>query len=384
MSKITRRKAIYLGSTALAATVAAKTLAQPPTLKDYASKKGLIYGSAGAYSKLSQDQEFADRFIQECAILTPENDLKWKHIHPQPNQYNFSRGDWLLKFAQHHRLKMRGHTLVWHSALPNWVKETVNSQTAEATLRDHINTVAGHYRGKIHSWDVVNEAILVENEHPLGLRKTPWFEWLGEDYIELAFRAAAEADPNALLFYNDYGLDYDNNYEEKRRNAVLKLLERLKAKGTPIHGLGLQAHLSGANTRFNAEKLRQFLAYVASLDLKIMVTELDVADQRLPYDHLERDQRVADVYEMYLSTVLDEPNVIGVVTWGLSDRYTWLSGFRPREDKKPVRVLPLDQELKPKLAWESMVKVFQSDSFVLTKPPLIPRSRFLSSISEIA
>ena len=358
MSKITRRKAIYLGSATLAAIVAAKSLTQSPTLKYYASNKGLIYGSAGAYSKLSQDQEFARRFIEECAILTPENDLKWRRIHPQPNQYDFSKGDWLLKFAQRNRLKMRGHTLVWHSALPNWVKETVNSENAERIVRDHITTVASHYRGAIHSWDVVNEAILVENEHPLGLRKSPWLEWLGEDYIELAFRVAAEADPNALLFYNDYGLDYDTDYEKKRRNAVLKLLQRLKAKGTPIHGLGLQAHLLGKETRFNAEKLRQFLADVASLDLKIMVTELDVADQGLPYDYLERDQRVADVYEMYLSTVLDEPNVIGVLTWGLSDRYTWLSNFRPREDKKLVRVLPLDQELQPKLAWESMVKVF--------------------------
>ncbi|MDJ0843614.1 endo-1,4-beta-xylanase [Crocosphaera sp.] len=359
MSKITRRKALYLGSATLVAIVAGKTLTQPPTLKHFGSKKGLIYGSAGAYKRLSKDKEFARRFVAECAMLTPENDLKWRHIHPQPNQYDFSKGDWLLKLAQRHRLKMRGHTLVWHSGLPNWVKETVNSQNAEAILIDHIQTVAGHYRGKIHSWDVVNEAILVEDEHPLGLRKSRWFKWLGEDYIELAFRVAAEADPKAMLFYNDYGLDYNIAYDRKRQEAVLKLLERLKAKGVPIHGLGLQAHLSGAETRFNAEKLREFLADVASLDLKIMVTELDVSDQGLPYDYLERDQRVADVYEMYLSAVLDEPNVIGVVTWGLSDRYTWLSNFRPRKDHEPVRVLPLDRELTPKLAWESMVKVFE-------------------------
>ncbi len=358
--RLTRRKAIYLGGAALGTTLLTGWLRQPKSLKAYAARKGLLYGAAGAYSKLSENQEFAKRFIEECAILTPENDLKWKAIHPQPNQYDFSQGDWLANFAQRHQLKMRGHTLVWHAYMPDWFKETVDRQNAESTLVEHITTVAGHYQGLIHSWDVVNEAIKVEDGHPLGLRKSAWFNWLGEDYIDLAFRVASEADPKAMFFYNDYGLDYDTEYDENRRNAVLNLLERLKARGTPIHGLGLQAHLLAKEKRFNAEKLRQFLRDVASLDLKIMITELDVSDKGLPYDYQKRDRRVAEVYEMYLSTVLEEPNVIGVLTWGLSDRYTWLSKHRPRNDNAPVRPLPLDREFKPKLAWESIARSFET------------------------
>ncbi len=358
--QITRRKAIYLGGVTLATTAMGQAVSQPYTLQASASAKGLIYGSAGAYNKLSQDREYQRRFIEECAILTPENNLKWYKIHPQPHQYDFRKGDGLAEWATRHQLKMRGHTLVWYKFLPDWVKETVNSQNAESVLRNHIATVVGHYKGLIHSWDVVNEAIDIADGHPWGLRKSPWLEWLGEDYIEFAFQVASEADPNALLIYNDYDLAYETPNQEARRNAVLKLLERLKAKGTPIHGLGLQAHLVGAETRFNSVKLRQFLSDVASLGLKILITELDVSDQGLPADYSKRDRRVADIYEMYLSTVLDESEVIAVLTWGLSDRYTWLSKHRPRRDGLAVRPLPLDQDLNPKLAWTSMVKVFEN------------------------
>ncbi|EAZ92857.1 endo-1,4-beta-xylanase [Crocosphaera chwakensis] len=360
--KVTRRKAIYLGGTTLATTLLTGWLRHPKSLKAYAARKGLLYGSAAAYSKLSENQEFARRFIEECAILTPENDLKWHKIHPKPNDYDFSRGDWLAEFAKRHKLKMRGHTLVWHQSIPKWLKETANPQNAESILKEHIMTVAGHYQGLIHSWDVVNEAIEVRDGHPLGLRKSPWFQWLGKDYIDIAFRVAAEADPHALLFYNDYDLDYDIPHQNAKREAVLNLLRSLKEQGTPIHGLGIQAHLSGPETRFNAEKLKQFLADVASLDLKIMVTEMDVYDRGLPYDYEKRDRRIAEVYEMYLNTVLEEPNVIGVLTWGLSDRYTWLSKHRPRNDKAPVRPLPLDREFKPKLAWESIANSFASST----------------------
>ncbi|MEM8778273.1 MAG: endo-1,4-beta-xylanase [Cyanobacteria bacterium P01_G01_bin.49] len=355
---MTRRKAIYLGGATLATTTLMGSLPKPNTLKSYAAAKGLLYGAAGAYAHLSDNREFAQRFIEECAVLTPENDLKWQTIHPKPNDYDFGKGDWMAKFARTHKLQLRGHNLVWHDAIPDWVKETVNPENAASVLKDHIATVAGHYQGSMHSWDVVNEAINIGDGHPLGLRKSHWFNWLGEDYIDIAFQAAAEADPQALLVYNDYDLDYDTPAQNARREAVFKLLERLKARGTPIHALGLQAHLVGRETRFNPDKMRQFLADVASLGLKIMVTEMDVSDQGLPADYGERDRRIADVYEMYLSTVLDEPNVMAVLTWGLSDRYTWLSGYRPRKDNIPVRPLPLDRTFQPKLAWESITKTF--------------------------
>lgn len=331
-------------------------------LRDRAAAKGLIYGAASPYDIqydiLSSDVKFATHFAQECAILVADGELKWENVHPSPGRFNFAPSDWLAKFARTHGMLFRGVPLVWHEALPSWFAGTVNSQNAKQILLEHIATVVKHYAGKIHSWDVVNEAILLSDGRSDGLRNSPWLQFLGPNYIEMAFRAAAEADSQALLVYNDNGLKYNTRDQEARRVAVLKLLEGLKSRGTPIHALGLQAHLRGEESRFNARKLKAFLHDVADLDLKIMITEMDVTDQKLPKDVNIRDHIVAAIYEDFLSIVLDEPAVIAVLTWGLSDRYTWLSKYYPRKDSAVVRSLPLDAQLRRKLAWNAMVRAF--------------------------
>ena len=327
-------------------------------LRNRAAAKGLIYGAAGSQRELSSNADFAARFAQECAIVVPEAHLKWKTLRPTPDRFNFAPSDWVLEFARTHSMLFRGHPLVWHNALPEWFAVKVNKQNAERIMLEHIRTVAGHYAGKVHSWDVVNEAIRPTDGQADGLRNTPWLEFLGPDYIDIAFRAAAEADPKALLVYNDFGLEYDRRDDEDKRVAVLRLLERLKSRGAPVQALGMQAHLWGDETRFNPEKLRTFLRDVASMGLKIMITELDVTDTKLPRDADKRDRMVAGVYEDYLSVVLDEPAVIAVLTWGLTDRYTWISKEGPREDKAPSRPLPFDTELKRKFAWNAIARAF--------------------------
>lgn len=330
------------------------------SLRQRAAAKGLLYGAAASQRILSSNPNLAARFAQECAIIVPETELKWKALRPTPDRFNFASGDWLANFAHSHNMLFRGHTLVWHEALPEWFAGTVDSRNAEQMLLKHIATVVGHYAGKIHSWDVVNEAIEPADGRADGLRKWPWLQFLGPDYIEIAFRAAKEADPHALLVYNDHRLDYDTREEEARRTAVLKLLERLKSRGTPIDAFGIQAHLRGDETHFNSRKLRAFLHDVASLGLKILITEMDVTDQKLPKDASVRDRIVAGTYEDYLSLVLDEPAVIAVLTWGLSDRNTWLSSYKPRKDRSPVRPLPLNAQLKRKLAWNAIARAFDS------------------------
>lgn len=322
--------------------------------------KGLLYGTAVYKNSLSSNPQLAAEVAGECAIIVPELELKWDFLRPTSTSFNFVPADWLANFARTHGLLFRGHTLVWHEALPPWFQNTVNSQNAKQFLEEHIKTVVKHYAGKIHSWDVVNEAINPSDGRSDGLRKTPWLKFLGSDYIELAFRLAAEADPQALLVYNDFGLDYDIPEDEAKRNAVLKLLERLKSKGTPIHAFGMQAHLHGDKTQFNSKKLKNFLGNVAALGLKILITEMDVADKKLPVDLKVRDRIVAATYEDYLSVVLNEPAVIAVLTWGLSDRYTWLSEYQPRRDGAKVRPLPLDANFKRKLAWNAIARAFDN------------------------
>ncbi|MBW4626548.1 MAG: endo-1,4-beta-xylanase [Brasilonema octagenarum HA4186-MV1] len=327
-------------------------------LKKRANAKGIIFGSAIRQDLLVSEPQSATSFAQQCGILVPEWELKWNILRPAPDKFDFSKADWLAKFARTHGMLFRGHTLVWDQALPGWFKETVNRQNAEKFFVEHVETVTKHYAGQMHSWDVVNEAIGIEDGRADGLKNKPWLELLGSDYIELAFRVAAQADPKALLVYNDYGLEYDTPAHEARRTAVLKLLERLKSRGTPLHALGIQSHLIGHETRFNPKKLRNFLANVASLGLKILITELDVVDQKLPLDLAVRDRIVASFFEDYLSVVLDEKAVIAILTWGLSDRYTWLATYEPRSDGLPVRTLPLDSNFKPKLAWNAMARAF--------------------------
>jgi len=337
------------------------------SLKERAASIGLIYGAAIRHDHLRQDAKLAAAVKSECGMLVPEWALKWSApknpLRPNPDSFDFTAADEMAEFAHRHKMLFRGHTLVWHQSLPDWFGNHVNQQNARAVLEKHINTVVGRYAGKMHSWDVVNEAIdegyLLANDSSNGLRKTPWLDLLGTDYIDYAFRLAEKADKHAMLVYNDYGLDYDTPQDEAKRAAVLKLLERAKSRGTPIHALGIQAHLDGANNAFNPKKLQKFLRDVASLGLKIMITELDVSDKKLPLDTIVRDRIVASSYEDYLSVVCQEKAVIAVLTWGLSDKYTWLSEFQRRQDGAPVRPLLLNADMSHKLAWNAVARAFK-------------------------
>ncbi|MGG6296792.1 endo-1,4-beta-xylanase [Leptolyngbya sp. AN02str] len=331
------------------------------SLGDRARAKGLFYGSEVSIARLRDDTEYASSIAEECTAIVPGYEWKWRFIRPDPQSFDFEKCDDMMDFATQHNLQVRGHTLVWYQSLPDWFEDYVTPANAESVLARHIETVAGRYAGKIYSWDVVNEAIEPYSNRADLFRKEPWLDLLGTDYVELAFRMAHEADPNALLTYNDYRLDFDTSYEDRRREGVMRLLERLTSRNVPIHAVGLQAHLNAHEFEtFNPEKLRSFLADIASMGLKIMITEMDVIDQKLPADIATRDRVVASVYEDYLSVVLDEPAVAGVMTWGLSDRYTWLANEKAREDGLAVRPLPLDSEFQRKPAWHAIARAFDN------------------------
>ena len=331
------------------------------SLKERAARKGIIYGSAIKKSILESDQKFVDAVIKECSILVPELELKWSagsaKLRPSINTFDFTKSDWIVDFANKNKLLLRGHTLVWNESLPRWFKEDVNRNNARNVLEKHIQTVVKRYAGTINSWDVVNEAINVPDKRKDGLKVSPWLNLLGDNYIDLAFRLTHQANPQALLAYNETGIEYDIPAHERKRTALLKLLESLKSQGTPIHALGIQSHLLG-DQKINAEKLRNFLKDIASLGLKILITELDVIDRKLPGDIGKRDRMVAAAYEDYLSVVLDEKAVTTVMTWGLSDKYTWLNEFYPRKDGNPAHPLPLDANMQRKLAWNAIARAF--------------------------
>ena len=323
-------------------------------LRVHAARKGIIYGAATVKKLFEQNPAYAAAFVRECAILVPDWEAKWKALRPTPTTYDFSAVDWLLQFATSHGLLFRGHTLVWHDALPDWFSTTVTPSNARQFLVDHIRTVVGRYAGKVHSWDVVNEAVLPTDGQPDGLRNSPWLRLLGPEYIELAFREAAKADPKALLVYNETHIEHDTPETDAKREAVLQLLRRLKQKGVPVQALGIQAHLS-ANLPFSKQKFQSFMSEASGMGLKLLITEMDVNAYNIQGSEDYRKQIVADMYATFLSAALPNRSLIAVLDWELSDRYSWLG---PRKDHQPIHPLPLDGNMNRNPAWYAIAKAF--------------------------
>ena len=321
------------------------------SLKARAAARGLLAGAAVNANLFRDDQGFRNLLAEQCSILVPENCLKWNILRPTPDTYNFTDADSLIAFAEANGIKVRGHNLAWHEAIPAWFAGTVNKDNAQKFLVDHIHTVAGRYKGKIHSWDVVNEAIWLKDGRPDGLRTTsPWFELLGPGYIDLAFRTAREADPSALLTYNDYGIEYDNEEEEKKRAAVLALLRRMKADKVPLDALGIQSHIKAVSKDGFGRGLRELLDGANALGLQVFVTELDVNDDAVETaDIAERDKIVANVYRDYLTKVLQGKEVKAVLTWGATDKNSWLNHGKIRKlhPDRLERPLPFDDKYAP-------------------------------------
>ena len=317
------------------------------SLRAQADAHGLLIGCAVVPERLKNEPQYASVVAAQANLLVAENVMKWKALRPAPDKFDFSGGDAILTFASAHEQKVRGHNLCWHEALPVWFEGMVTKENARQILTDHIKTVAGHYAGKLQSWDVVNEAIDTRSDRPDSLRKSPWFELIGPDYIDIAFRTARDADSTALLTYNDYGIENDTPDQTKKRAQVLALVTGMKKRGVPIDAVGVQSHL-GATDPMPGNGLREFVRELRHMGLQVFVTELDVNEKKLEGTEAERDAAVARVYKNYVTMMVAESNVKAVLTWGITDRYTWLNGPKfARSDGKPQRCLPFDADYQP-------------------------------------
>jgi endo-1,4-beta-xylanase len=336
-----------------------QAISEAGSLKAHAASRGLLTGCAVNANLFREDEGFRKLLEEQYNIVVPENCLKWNMLRPTAETYNFADPDSLVAFAEAHRMKVRGHNFVWHEALPGWFAGTVNKDNARKILVDHIQTVGGRYKGKIHSWDVVNEAIWIPDGRPDGLRSSsPWFQMLGPEYIDIAFRTAREADSAALLTYNDYSIEYDNDEDRKKRAAVLALLQRMKRDKVPLDALGIQSHLHAVSKDGFSRGVRELIDGAKALGLQVFITELDVNDDAVSAaDLAERDKVVAEVYRSYLRTALDGPEVKAVLTWGVSDKNTWLNHgtkFRKQHPERLQRPLPFDPDYAPAPAFFAM------------------------------
>ena len=357
----TRRQ--FLAQSAATASLAAlplRTLAQSPdTLKSAATPNGLLVGCCVHAKSLQSDPAYAALVKQQMSILVAENEFKFGPLQPTPTTFYFDEADYIINFAEQNGMKMRGHNFVWHRALPPWFATYVTPQNAEQVLVNHIETVAGRYKGRIHSWDVVNEAIQISDNLPNGMRNSPWQKVL-PNYIDIAFRTARRVDPHAILTYNDYDVEGENAGATAKRAAVLELVRGMQKRGVPIDAVGIQSHISAGPDHTYGPALAQFMKDVQKLNLKLMLTEMDVNDRELPADIPTRDKAVGDLYASYLKTTLANKDVLALLTWGITDKYTWLNHEGARKDGLPERSLPFDADLKPKPAFYSEVKALRN------------------------
>jgi len=314
------------------------TLVPHDPLRTLAERRGLLVGTASDPAWLD-DEAYTQLLAGEFNLLTPENVMKFEVVHPEPERYDFQAADLLVVFAEEHHMQVRGHTLVWDSQLPDWILEgDYTREQWRAILRDHIHTVVGRYRGRILAWDVVNEAVNDDGT----LVDSFWRRKVGREVIALAFQWAHEADPEALLFYNDNGGEGLN----AKSQAVYALAQGLLQAGVPLDGVGLQVHtaLGSAPTR---QDLLANLQRLADLGLQIHITEMDVRLQYSAKPQAEKLRAQAKVYQDVLAACLQVENCQAFVTWGLGDRYSWIPGFTGQPDQP----LLFDRQGQPKPAY---------------------------------
>ena len=320
-----------------------KTPVPASSLRSLAKARGRLIGAAVAVGPLRSEALYGQTLGREFSMLTPENAMKFGPLHPEPDHYNFRDADDIVAFAKANAMQVRAQPLVWHVELPRWLTEGSFSRDALISiLRQHIRTVAGRYRGQVDSWDAVNEAV----DEDGSLRDTIWLKRIGPDYLDLAFRWAHETDPDARLFYNDFG----GEGLGRKSDAIYALVQGLQKRGVPIHGVGLQLHVS----LDSLPPLRDVAANMnrlAALGLEVHITELDVRIKGPATE--EKLAAQARIYRDLLGVCLSAQNCKAFMLWGFTDRHSWIPQFFSGSGA----ALIFDESYRLKPAYHALVDV---------------------------
>lgn len=317
-----------------------------------------------------QNPQHAALVLKESGVVVPENQLKWQFTRPAPDRFEFGAVDDVAAWSKRNGLALRGHTLLWHR--PQWFPKWLNDYDfganprleAERLLTEHIRTVTARYQGIIDSYDVVNETIDHDRNAPI---ETSMSRAMGSATapVDLAFHLAREAAPGAELVYNDY-MSWEPQHK-KHCADVLRLLEGFRKRGVPVDTLGIQSHIeifsidpATGNGPVAEKEWRAFLDEVVAMGYKLVITEFDVKDKALPGDIALRDAKMAEFTRRYFDLMLSYPQLGDILAWGLVDRYSWLQGFAPRDDKLEVRASPYDSNYKAKPMRDAIAQSFRA------------------------
>jgi endo-1,4-beta-xylanase len=305
------------------------------------------FGAAVRPGLVDTDPDYSRALRTYCTAIVPEGGLLWNDLRPNQSTFDFKSADDIASFARNFDLALRGHTLVWHGVMPAWTEKLTTRALAEAELAKHIDTVVGRYSSRMDSWIVVNEPLTEDAATVADLRPTIWQRTIGFEHLAQAFRAAKAADPAATLFINEYDVEYVGDRFRRRREAYTALIRKLLDRNVPIEGVGIQGHLR-SNLALDRPGLQQFARDMHSLGLKLAVTELDVIDNLLPSDVTERDRLISQFAHAFLSSLSEGQQLDSILTWGITDKYTWVPTFYRREDGAGNRPLPLSETYEPK------------------------------------
>jgi endo-1,4-beta-xylanase len=322
------------------------------TLREAADRDGLLVSTAVRPSQLTE-APYAATLAREFNMVEAEDAMKWWVLRPDADTYNFRQGDEVVEFAQEHRMKIRGHCLVWGRSIPDWLTQGhFNKHQLAQLLHEHIDRVMSHYAGKVFAWDVVNEAFDEKGD----VRSSLWydepgigFSGHGIKYIEQVFRWAREADPKALLFYNEA----EGEGLNRKSDAVYAMVKSFKRHGIPIDGVGLQMHVGTLEPDIRA--IAANIARLSGVGVQVHITELDVS---LPLDgngqvRTEDLKRQAEIYRAIVRACLDNAGCTAIQTWGFTDKYSWIGSH-----SRGVRgqALPFDRAFEPKAAYRAVLE----------------------------
>ncbi len=359
MRKMNFWKAAVLSSALLCGTDA---FAADSTLSELAAARGRFVGSI-LNSEWFNNSLGSDATIYESThkanfnIVVAENEMKFDATEPNRGSFSFTKGDKLMAYAAANGMQVRGHALAWHSQVPSWVStlaQQVESaggsarDTLLSVLKTHIDSVVGHYKGKIREWDVVNEAINDNGTHGWRSEGSVWYQYIGRDFIDSAFVWAHKADPDAKLYYNDYALEWGMGTGTKAQFAYDSIAVRLKNAGIYITGIGTQTHIQNTHTS-TPSNLRTLASKLKSIGMTMQITELDIGFA-LGTAISDADYAAqGHLYRQFMDLFLEAENMEAFVIWGFSDKYSWL------KDQSKYNGLIFDSSFAKKPAYDSLV-----------------------------
>jgi endo-1,4-beta-xylanase len=333
------------------------------TLRAYSDKIGLNIGTCtGGRMWRNGEANYVNTLKREFNTIVAENEMKASALQPNKGQFSFSTADDMVKFAEENNMKLRGHALVWHAQNPGWIQNgTWNRQTLLETMKGHINGVLTHFKAKnktVFQWDVVNEAFH-NDASSSAYRSSFWKNTIGEDFIDSAFTYAHRADPDVILFYNDYNTSNVNAKSTAMYNKIKKMLDN----GVPIHGVGFQSHqtLEEYTPAFIASMKENFDRF-AALGLQIAVTELDIRI-KTPTDQAELTKQ-GEYYREYLETCLATPACRTFMIWGFTDKHSWIPGTFPGTGDGLI----FNSSYQPKPAYTALLDVVKNFKIVSILP----------------